>query len=211
MITPFLFNLITLVHLLCLTIVNRISGVHYPTVNFDKSGYVFDQTKRTVSNIVFNLVKESSLYQKVLKGRFTKRLLIVSVSVRYNNLHISLYRPVKREMQSGLRSVVGNMEEPQDRFEFVMKDGILIRPVSNTPNSWVRQIGYYPEDPILSFKLPMSSRTQRELLDHVYTDRFIQDDFRTEIVPESHHKVERMYVNDDMIHCVSTPSRIFPQ
>lgn len=211
MITPFLFNIITCLHLLFLTTVNRVKGVKYPTIVFDKRGYTFDETKRTVSNITFNLVKESHLYQKVLKGRFKKRLLVVVASVRYNHIHISLYRPVKRDMQSGLRTVVGNMNEPQDRFEFVMKDGILMRPVSNTPNSWVRQLGYFPEDPILSFSLPVSTRTKRELLEHVYTDRFVQDALRTEVVPESHHSVERWFVKDDLIHYTAKPARIFPQ
>lgn len=176
-------NLVTTVKIGVMALANKVPGFHYPRVNWTRRGYCFEKTTKMMQTITFNLLKESKLYKHLLNGRFTSKGMIVVVSVHQKHLNVSLFRPVKRDNQSGLRSVLPSGDFLQEDFEFVLKDGRLIKPVSNTQGSWIRAIGYFPEDPVACFKVPLAERSRVEILEYVFKDIIVQPDRMIKLDP----------------------------
>lgn len=169
-------NLMTTLKIGFMALSNKVPGFYYPRVNWTRHGYCFEKTTKMMQTITFNLMKESKLYKNLLKGRFTNKGMIVVVSVHQHHLQVSLFRPVRRDNQSGLRDILPSGDFLQEDFEFVLKAGRLIKPVSNVQGGWLREIGYFPEDPVACFKVPLIEGSRREIREYVFKDMLVQPD-----------------------------------
>tara|TARA_B100002019_G_scaffold292856_1_gene317453 strand:+ start:1481 stop:2113 length:633 start_codon:yes stop_codon:yes gene_type:complete len=206
MLSDLFYSLKTLIQLFYLCWKNKVSGLKYPLVNHIEGGFYFYDTKKEVNNLLFNLLKENPIYQKVIKPHFGNTPLIVVASIKRNKVCISLFRPVRREMQNGLTTIGSDYNKPKNAFEFVLRDGLLLKPVSNTPESWTRKIGYFQEDPVASFEFEMTERSLREVEHFIYIDWYVQEDTRIEVVHENFYAVERLFMNGELFSSRVRPS-----
>lgn len=164
-------NILTTLHVILLTLCHRVKGLHYPRVGWFHSGHYFRHERRHVSLIVTNVIKGSSLYRHLLKGRFTRRWLVVMATVEDDRLHVNLYRPVKIAKQSGLVRLESRLSGEGSQFDFLIKDGHLVQPSHASSTNTLHQIGYFYEDPIASYVIPLTYNQQRELAPYIEMNR----------------------------------------
>lgn len=166
-----LVNLSTAFHLLYLTLTQRVKGIRYPRPSWHRTLAQFPTCYDEVNKLVLAIIKGSPLYHRVLKGHFKRRHLVLTVTMDERTAYINLYRPVIVEHQSGIISLSTVHRSSRGLFTFFMKDGHLVNPPKCRTCEDQSSLGYFPDDPVLSYQFALSNCVQRILGDYLYRER----------------------------------------
>lgn len=153
-----LINLWMTLHTAFLSIYLKTPGWRYPLVTYTGSGNHFPQNGTTVERIGFNIIKHHALSHLLSKlpGDY-----VIVAAVHDDHLRLNVHRIVMDENQSDLCIPTNGQPYVDGTCQYLLKEGELYHALNAT--SWSRQRGFFPSEPVMSYKLPLSVRQQIEL------------------------------------------------
>lgn len=150
----------------------------YPSVLWLKRVYVFKTKQNETSMVLFNLVTYSHWYEKVLKKVKTSGPLVVEVGFQDGTesmLRINVFCAHSRQDNEGATysRILTPTNVNDGRFTFVFINNRLVRPITNREGTLERNLCYFEEDPIASFRMALTENSIRELEELVMMDNHL--------------------------------------
>lgn len=153
---------------------------HYPSTLWLKRVVVFKERQVTASQVMHNLLSYSHLYEHVLKHVKSKTPLILEAGFmdgKEQSLRVAVFKSHLRDSMPDVSNnrIVSPTCVDDGRFTFFVINGQLRRCAFNRPGTLERKLGYFEEDPIACFTLPLTDNSFKELSALAEEDRYIHE------------------------------------